>query len=111
MGPANAGYGEVRPLWRRFVVGSFRLQVRVASEADGRRLADVARASGLGEHDSGADPNYVEHLLRFGRVVIAEDHVSGPIGFAAAIVVGDRLMLTICSSARTVRVRAPAELC
>jgi hypothetical protein len=53
----------------------------------------VATASGLGEHDSGADPHYVEHLLTYGHLAIAEDH-DVPIGYAATIMVGDQLMLT-----------------
>src|SRR5262249_14058372 len=68
--------------------------VRDESTADGGKLADVAYASGLGDHDSGADPNYVEHLLTSGRLVIAEDHHNDPIGYAATITIGDRLMLT-----------------
>jgi GNAT superfamily N-acetyltransferase len=75
-------------------VGSSELMVRAASRTDGGRLAQVAYASGLGEHDSGADPKYVEHLLTYGRLVIAEDPHEEPIGYAAAVMVGDRLMLT-----------------
>jgi len=79
---------------RRVALGSFELTVRAASTADAGRLAEVAHASGLGEYDSGADSNYVEHLLTFGRLVIAEDPDDEPVGYAAAVMVGDRLMLT-----------------
>jgi GNAT superfamily N-acetyltransferase len=75
-------------------LGSSELLVRAASTADGGKLAEVAYASGLGEHDSGADRNYVEHLLTYGRLVIAEDHNNDPIGYAATTTVGERLMLT-----------------
>ncbi|MGE5156244.1 MAG: GNAT family N-acetyltransferase [Betaproteobacteria bacterium] len=75
-------------------MGSSDLLVRAASTADGGMLAELAHASGLGEHDSGADPLYVEHLLTHGRLIIAEDRNNDPIGYAAAITIGDRLMLT-----------------
>jgi hypothetical protein len=75
-------------------LGSFEVTVRTASTADGGGLAEVANTSGLGEHDSGADPHYVEHLLTYGRLVIADDHNGAPIGYAAAIMVGERLMVT-----------------
>jgi GNAT superfamily N-acetyltransferase len=73
---------------------SFELGVRSASTSDTEALAEIARASGLGEHDSGADPTYVGHLLTHGRLVIAQAADDEPVGYAATVLVGDRVMLT-----------------
>lgn len=68
------------------------LTVRPADESDLADIAAIARSNGLSGEGSGADPAYVGHLLRNGRVVVASTS-AGPVGFAAAIRVGGTTML------------------
>jgi ribosomal protein S18 acetylase RimI-like enzyme len=68
-------------------------RLRPADPADQAAIAAVAMASGLGSQESGADPDYLGHLLDHGTVRVAED--SGEVlGYAAAIRVGPATMLT-----------------
>lgn len=63
------------------------IAVRDAGPGDLPGIAAVARATGQGEEWSGADPAYVNHLLRHGRVVVAAsgDSVAG---FGATRLIG-----------------------
>ena len=65
---------------------------RAAAEADIEAIGAVARASGLGPRDSGADPDYVRHLLLHGQVAVSvvADAVTG---FGATLPVGGTTML------------------
>jgi hypothetical protein len=65
---------------------------RAAAEADIEAIGAVARASGLGPRDSGADPDYVRHLLLHGQVAVSvvDDAVTG---FGATLPVGGTTML------------------
>lgn len=65
---------------------------RPATARDLAAIAEVARASGLGPTDSGADPVYVGHLLAHGRVAVAE--VDGAVtGFGTSLPIGGTMML------------------
>ncbi|MGW4526421.1 N-acetyltransferase family protein [Amycolatopsis sp. NPDC004378] len=66
--------------------------VRTAVPADLAGIARVADRSGLGPHETGADPAYVRHLAAHGRVVVAD--AAEVLGYAATIPVGGRTMLT-----------------
>ncbi|EOD64928.1 GNAT family N-acetyltransferase [Amycolatopsis vancoresmycina] len=68
--------------------------VRAAILADLAGIARVAGLSGLGRHETGADPDYVRHLLAHGRLAVAEAATGEMLGYAATIPVGDRTMLT-----------------
>jgi len=63
--------------------------VRDATEDDLPGIADVSVASGT---DSGTDVEYLRHLMRDGKVAVAIAN-GRPLGFAAALLVGDVTML------------------
>ncbi|RSD15530.1 GNAT family N-acetyltransferase [Amycolatopsis eburnea] len=68
--------------------------VRAAVLADLAGIARVAELSGLGRHETGADPDYVRHLLAHGRLAVAEAATGEVLGYAATMTIGDRTMLT-----------------
>jgi GNAT superfamily N-acetyltransferase len=64
------------------------IRVRDARPADLDAIAKVAIAAGQEEEWSGSDPAYVNHLLRYGRIVVAE-HRGAVAGFGATRQIGD----------------------
>lgn len=65
---------------------------RAATGADIGEIGAVARASGLGARDSGADGEYLHHLLAHGQVAVSV--VDGAVtGFGATLPVGGTTML------------------
>lgn len=67
--------------------------VRPATDRDLDAIATVAAAHGHGPVDTGRDPAYINHLMAYGRVRVACDPAGLVYGFAAALPVGDTMML------------------
>jgi len=66
---------------------------RPAAGADFPAIADICRLEGQGPVDTGRDPEYLQHLMAYGRLLVAEDPAGTVQGFAAALPVGDAMML------------------
>jgi GNAT superfamily N-acetyltransferase len=73
------------------------VRVRDAHAGDLARIAAIAAATGQDEEWAGTDPNYVQHLMRHGWVVVAEQHrqVAG-FGASQQVGIGQTAVTMLC---------------
>jgi GNAT superfamily N-acetyltransferase len=68
--------------------------VRAAAEADFAAIAEICRLDGQGPVNTGQDHRYLQHLIGYGRLLVATTPDGVVRGFAGALRVGAAAMLT-----------------